>query len=105
VVSAESCSNEPVLFFPSLKADCFFNLRAKKRRREGLPVSMSSVAGDDSGLTFGFVRDLRLCDDSDFERFKFFFEDFLVSFSVLTIVLIVSSVVVVEEVSGRTSYK
>jgi hypothetical protein len=55
VVSAESCSNEPVLFFPSLKAECFFNLRAKKRRREGLPVSMSSVAGDDSGLTFAIM--------------------------------------------------
>ena len=37
-----------------------------------------------SSLTAGesvFIRDLRLCVDSDFERLRFFFEDFLVSSS------------------------
>ena len=63
-------------------------------------VVVSSLGAGDSELMFVFVINLRLCVDSDFERFKFFFEDFFDLFSVLTV-----SFAVVEEASGTTVYQ
>jgi hypothetical protein len=63
---------------------------------------MSSVAGGVSGLLVVLANNLRLCNDSDFERFNFFFEDFFFSSVILTAVLLV---VVGEEASETTTYK
>jgi hypothetical protein len=87
------------LFVSSSRADCFFNLRGKNLRRVDFIVSLSLFIIGDSEFIFDFIHDLRLCIDSDFERFKFFFEDFFLSFSFLLVV------VVVDEISETLTYK
>jgi hypothetical protein len=100
VISGGTFFVRSLLLFSSSSADCFFNLREKNRRRDGLVVSFSSIDGEDSGLIFVFITDLRLCVDSDFERFKFFFEAF---FDVLPPLLLSSSLTII--VSGNATYQ